>query len=604
MTAADAPSTVASDVSAEYARRRDLHAEQAAGLEQRGRWLSHARLVAFVTAAAGAWFAFGVRVVAAGWVAVPALAFVALVVVHDRVLRRRRRAERAMSHYEAGLARLEDRWMGSGESGERYADAKHLYAADLDLFGPGSVFEKLCSARTRAGQDRLAAWLCEASPPDVVRERQAAVEELRGELDLREDLALVGERVEARLAPEALRDWGAAGVSPPAPAARGLAPVLAGTAVVSLFGWILFGWGPTPFALALAAEAGFAWRWRARVSPILADVGRPMRDLDLLAELLERLEATRFTSPRLVALRASLDTDGVPPSKRIARLRWLVDLADSRRNQFFLPISALLLVGTQVALAVEAWRRTCGPALGRWLEAAGEIEALCSIAGYAYEQPQDPFPQLVAGPARLEARGLGHPLLPLSRVVRNDVSLAREPQALIVSGSNMSGKSTLLRSLGVNAVLAQAGAPVRAEALQLSPLGIGASIQVHDSLQEGASRFYAEITRLRQIVDAAEGERPLLFLLDEILHGTNSHDRRVGAEAVVRGLLARGALGLVSTHDLALAQIAEDEAGTLQNVHFVDHLEEGRVAFDYQLRPGVVTRSNALELMRAVGLDV
>jgi DNA mismatch repair ATPase MutS len=199
---------------------------------------------------------------------------------------------------------------------------------------------------------------------------------------------------------------------------------------------------------------------------------------------------------------------------------------------------------------------------------------------------------------------LGHPLIPESRNVRTDLRLSDEPRVLVVSGSNMSGKSTLLRTAGVNVVLALAGAPVRARRLRLSPLQVGASIHIQDSLQAGASRFYAEIKRLRQIVDLTHGSVPVLFLLDEILHGTNSHDRRIGAEGVVRGLLDRGAIGLVTTHDLALARVAEELAPLAANVHFEDRLEDGKMTFDYRLRPGVVQRSNALELMRSVGLEV
>jgi len=188
--------------------------------------------------------------------------------------------------------------------------------------------------------------------------------------------------------------------------------------------------------------------------------------------------------------------------------------------------------------------------------------------------------------------------------VRNDVSLGAAPRALIVSGSNMSGKSTLMRTIGTNVILAQAGAPVRARSLSLSPLAIGASIHILDSLQTGASRFYAEITRLRQIVELTKGELPLLFLLDEILSGTNSHDRLIGAEAVVKGLVERGAIGVVTTHDLALTRIVENLNGRAINAHFEDHLEKGRMVFDYKMLPGVVRRSNALELMRSVGLEV
>jgi DNA mismatch repair ATPase MutS len=298
-------------------------------------------------------------------------------------------------------------------------------------------------------------------------------------------------------------------------------------------------------------------------------------------------------------------TAGVPPSRRIAQLQRLIDLLNSRQNQLFAPLAAFLLWGAQIGFAIERWRRVSGPKLGAWLEGIGELEALCSLAGYAYEHPGDPFPLLTDGEgACFEGDGIAHPLIPEARAVRNTVHLGGPTRMLLVSGSNMSGKSTLLRSVGANAVLALAGAPVRAERLRVSPLAIGATLRVQDSLQAGQSRFYAEITRVRAIVSLTAGELPVLFLLDELLSGTNSHDREHGAEAIVRGLLDRGAIGLVTTHDLALSAIADRLAPRAQNVHFADVLEAGTLMFDYRMRPGVVRTSNALALMRAVGLDV
>jgi DNA mismatch repair ATPase MutS len=255
-------------------------------------------------------------------------------------------------------------------------------------------------------------------------------------------------------------------------------------------------------------------------------------------------------------------------------------------------------------MSIELWRQHSGPAVARWLAAIGEIEALSSIAGYAFEHPDDPFPELVDDGAYFDAEQLGHPLIPRTQNVRTDLLLGSKPTVLIVSGSNMSGKSTLLRSVGTNTVLALAGAPVRARRLRLSPLQVGASIRIQDSLQAGASRFYAEITRLHQIVDLTKGPLRVLFLLDEILHGTNSHDRLIGAEGVVRGLVQRGAIGLVTTHDLALTKIVDELRDRAANVHFEDHLEAGKMTFDYILRPGVLQKSNALELMRSVGLEI
>ena len=293
---------------------------------------------------------------------------------------------------------------------------------------------------------------------------------------------------------------------------------------------------------------------------------------------------------------------GLRPSRAVAGLRRRVDLLDSRRNQLFAGIAALTMWDVHCALAIETWRATHGHAVAAWLTAVAELEALSFVAGFAWEHPDDVYPEIVEGEVRFEAEGLGHPLMPEARCVRNDVTLGGPIRMLIVSGSNMSGKSTLLRAAGLNAVLALAGAPVRAARLRLSHLSVGATLRIRDSVQEGTSRFYAELVRLRELVRIADGPVPLLFLLDEILHGTNSHDRRRGAAAVVSGLVERGAVGLVTTHDLALSEVADDPGVRAANVHFEDRLENGRMHFDYRMRPGVVRTSNALELMRTLGL--
>jgi hypothetical protein len=588
----------------EYARRLAVRRARAEALTRRDRRLSNARLAVFFAAVALSGLVFFGRTLSPLWLLPPIALFAALLLVHDRVIRRRERAERAVAFYERGLARLEHRFAGLGEPGERFRDPHHPYAGDLDLFGRGSLFELLCAARTRAGEEQLAAWLLAPAPPATVRERQQAVAELRDRLDLREDLALLGEDVRAGLHAGALRSWGEA---PPVFAhpvlLRSAATALSALSLGALALWMATAAGPFPFLAALAVQGLFAAGLRAPVGHVASAAELPAHDLALLSELLARLETERPRSPRLAALRAALESDGLPPSRRIAQLRLRVDLLESRRNQLFAPLAALLLWKTHCALAIERWRAHSGPALGRWIDAVGEIEALASLAGFAYERPDASFPELVDGAPRLEAEGLGHPLIPAERCVPNTFRLAAEPAVLIVSGSNMSGKSTLLRSAGTAAVLALAGAPVCASRLVLSPLQIGASLSTHDSLQEGISRFQAELLRLRQVKELAERPAPpVLFLLDEILHGTNSHDRALGAEAVVRGLVERGAIGLVTTHDLALARVADALAPRAANVHFEDQMVDGRMEFDYQLRPGVVTRGNALELMRAMGL--
>jgi DNA mismatch repair ATPase MutS len=329
--------------------------------------------------------------------------------------------------------------------------------------------------------------------------------------------------------------------------------------------------------------------------------------------LLERLEREPFSSPGLAGLRSRLLVDGTPATQEIRRLVRLVDRLDWAQNLFFRPIAAALVWMPQFAIAIEQWRIRYGPHVGGWVAAIGEFEAMSSLACFAYERPDAVFPELVDSSERLyDAEGLIHPLIPAAEAIANDVKLGGDTRPSpegdirlwIVSGSNMSGKSTLLRAVGLSVVLAWAGAPVTARRLRLTRLRLGASMRASDSVIDHRSRFYAEISRLKDVVDLARSGQPLLFLLDELLSGTNSHDRRLGAQALLIGLVDRDAIGLATTHDLALAEIAEHLNGRAVNVHFEDRLEGGQILFDYHLRPGVVARGNALELMRAVGLDV
>jgi hypothetical protein len=611
-------------VSSPVENYRARHTARRASVTRLARWdagVAWSRFVVFASAGVIAWVAFKADAIARAWLLAPALAFGVLVVAHDRIIRARRRAARAAQLYADGIARIEDRVPPGDGRSERFADEDHVYANDLDLFGRGSLFERLSTARTSMGEETLAAWLKGPAPPERVRARQAAVAEIAPKLDLKEDLAVMGMDLRAEVNPVTLAAWAAAGASPMPPGvpfgmagARLITAVLGLAIAAALLSWLSGRSGLLPFVSAALLGVGWTIRLRPVVEPVLRNVERRASELKLLALLLARLERESFATPMLVELRRALDTaalgrgKALPPSRRIARLAWLVDLLDGRNNQIFAILSAPLLWTSQLALAVEGWRRVFGSAVGGWLAAVGEIEALSSLSTYAYENPQLPFPTIndEARSPIFEAEALGHPLIVARARVPNDVSLGGQtgPRLLLVSGSNMSGKSTLLRTIGVNAVMALAGAPVCARRLTLSPVAIGATLRIHDSLAEGRSRFYAEITRLRQIVDLAAGPIPVLFLLDELLSGTNSHDRGTGAKAILRGLLDKGAVGVATTHDLALAEMAASLGAVAANVHFSDELVDGKMIFDYRMRPGVVQKSNALALMRAVGLDI
>ncbi len=591
-----------SDPRSAYTERLEARRGAVAQYDQRHRTIGNLRLLVFLSAGVMAWLIWGRDAIGSVWLAAPAVVFAGLIVAHERVLRARRAAMRAVTHYERALARMDGHWAGHGETGERFLDPAHPYAADLDLFGPASLFELLSTSRTRMGEETLAGWLLHPGDPAALRARHEAIAELRPMLDLREDLAVLGEDVRTGVHPAELAAWGEQPPLLQSHAARLIAFLIPCLVAVSAVLWKVLGWRDL-FFLMLAVVAIFTARYRRVVGHVVEAVEQPAHDLALLTKVLARLEQERFISPRLVQLRAALDVDGQPPSVRLAKLSRLIEMLDSRDNPFMKVVGLLMLWTEQLAFAIEAWRKVSGPALRRWLESVGEIEALCALAAYAFEHPADVFPEFVTE-AGFDGEEMAHPLLAHERVVRNSVRLACDLRVMIVSGSNMSGKSTLLRTVGINAVLAQAGAPVSARRLRLSRLALGASIRTMDSLQDGTSRFYAEIKRLHQVMELNAGPLPVLFLLDELLHGTNSHDRRIGAEAIVRGLVQRGAIGLVTTHDLALASVVETLAPRGANVHFEDQFENGRMTFDYRLHPGVVEKSNALELMRSVGLEV
>jgi hypothetical protein len=639
----------------EYSRRQQFYRARAAQQARLFQRIANMRAVVVVLACLFAWMASGGDRNGSYGLALCILLFPLLVIWQNGwVHRARLRAEQAARYYDRALARLDDRWMGTGRTGVKYLNEDHPYALDLDLFGSGSLFELLCTAHTSRGEATLADWLRYPGVADRVRARQQAILELRDRLELREEIALLAGGVPPGTDLDALVAWAEA---PPILAVQGgwlAAVALAVLAVLTLGGWLLALLPLTPFLVVLGLESGFALWLRSRVLRVIDPVEKRANDLALFAGILGRIERERFTTPHLRELQASLRGDGLagrrsfsrdpagsadgvaqediaqptmpsalpagsrlndqadserpisglPPSERIARLGRLIDWLNARMNQLFAPFALMLLWTTQHAFAIEAWRTAAGALIGRWLAAVGEFEALCALSAYTYEHPDDPFPEIVAGAANYEAEALGHPLLPRARCVCNDVRLGGDLRLLVVSGSNMSGKSTLLRTVGINAVLALAGAPVRAARLRLSPLQIGATLRIQDSLQAGRSRFFAEVTRVRQLVELAKGSPPLLFLLDELFQGTNSHDRRIGAEAVVRTLVDHGAIGLITTHDLALTEIADLLGPRAANVHFEDQFEAGTMTFDYRMRPGVVTKSNALALMRSVGIDV
>jgi hypothetical protein len=351
----------------------------------------------------------------------------------------------------------------------------------------------------------------------------------------------------------------------------------------------------------LFTEAIFAITFRSRVKSVLESLGTLSIELPTMRELLQIIEREQFSSSKLKILANHLGEDRPAASGHIRHLVRLIRLVEQRKNEWFAYPSFCLLWGTQFAMAIERWRRLHGAQMLEWITALGEIEALICLSTYSYEHPGDAFPEFAERGPVFEAEGLGHPLLEESTCVRNDLQLGDTVRFLIVSGSNMSGKSTFLRAVGLNAVLAYTGAPVRCTKLRLSSPTIGAAIRMQDSVVDGRSHFLAEMHRLRRMIEEAD-HGPLLFLADEIMAGTNSHDRRIASEWVIRALMLRGAIGAISTHDLALTEIAANGLPG-RNVCFEDSGEFGSLSFDYKLRQGVLTHSNALNIAHLLGID-
>jgi hypothetical protein len=517
---------------------------------------------------------------------VPAAAAVLFMFGRRRAARAWEQAMRAANYYADRLACVAGDWAGRGDTGTRYLDENHPCAVDLDLFGPGSLYQRLAAARTTPGQDKLADWLCTPADADLVRARQAAIIELRARLDLQEELAVRGGAIPGYLT--ALADWHrtpAVALPRGTRAAIVLVPVAA--LVLCTLGVVL-GSGAALVA-ALVVQVALTVILDRHAGHVIRPIERARPVLLPLAHLIARLERERFTAPLLVQQVAVLRS----APRRLAML--------DRLCGFAIP-ATLLGCRPLIAQRFDRWRQKND--LDRWLGSVGTLEALAALAIYTHENPDAIFPEVAPEPIGFVAEALGHPLLPSDRCVGNDVTLTGERQLLMVSGSNMAGKSTLLRGVGVNVVLALAGAPVRARRMRLGRCVVGATLRVQDSLRAGRSRFYAEALRVRQLLELAGGPVPLLFLLDELFQGTSSHDREVGAEAVLRRLVERGAFGLVTTHDLALTEVADRLAPRAANVHFEDHTTDGRLAFDYSLRDGVVPSSNGLALLRAVGIEV
>lgn len=511
-----------------------------------------------------------------------------------------------------GLERLAGKWTLFPNSGAEFAEEDHPYASDLDLFGQASVFQWINSAVTPLGRETLAKVL-KHPPQDAaeISERQSAVTELAQNLAWRQRLQAEGMLVADQLEPiQPLLKWARGsrqGLSPLIKLMARVLPVIT-ILTLALYAGNLLPW-QVPTLLGLIQALLLKLNGKERAQALLL-VYRYEASLATYGAMLQQVEELDATAGWLTERQSSLrDKDGRSAGEQIRGLAAIVERISNRKNMLFLVVNILTLWDYQCVIWLEQWKARSGRLLGTWLEVLAEIEALASLANIRFDHPEWVMPDIVTeqGPSRdtggLSARKMGHPLLPEDRVL-NDFDMKSLAGIVLITGSNMSGKSTFLRTVGSNLVLAYAGAPVCAQQFSCSRMNLWSCMRVSDNLQQSVSSFYAELLRVKRIVEAAKTEKPVCFLLDEIFKGTNSEDRHQGAKALINQLQKDGAFGMVSTHDLELGDLERTSNGRIKNYHFREYYQDQEIHFDYQLRRGISTTRNALHLIRLAGIEL
>lgn len=604
--------TTASQSSApltDHTQRRDAFDTQATALEQHATKLSMLRLVLFFVG--GTALAAGIVERSPLWLGTAIGLFVAFalaVFVHAKVLTKVEGAKVRRDVHQRHIDRIVGGWQRFAGTGAGLLPSTHAYAWDIDLLGPGSLFQRIDVTHTERGERLFVDWLGAAATREEATARQAAVAELAQAVELRQELeasallAAEGRKLEAgrfhELAQRPLLFQRTPWLTPVIfvlPAITLTLYVLGELALIHAKFWY------APVVVQLVVLRVFSQRVRHTLDLAAARQGV----VEAFEQMLTVVERARFSAPRLVALQQKLAVDSIPPSQHVKRLRRWTGFAELRRQfLLYIVVNPLTLWDLHVLAGLERWIHDVGRHTDAWFDALAELEALCSLATLAYAEPNATFPELVDSDQPLVLEGLAHPLLPAETRVANDLVTHGPGSAIVITGSNMAGKSTLLRAVGVSLALALAGGPVCARRARVPTTRLRASMRADDSLQSGASYFHAELTKLRRVVENAEAQPPVFFLLDELLRGTNARARHLGARAVLLHLIARHGSGLVATHDALLGQLETEQPGRVQNFHFTDVILDGEMTFDYVLHPGIVRTSNALRLLSLAGIDV
>ena len=587
--------------------------------------LAFGRLVWFVIALAIIWFSIQLdeQLAAVAGILIGTAGFLILLKRHQIVRRKRDLNHQLVFINQDEAARLKRQYLRP-ETGEEFASTTHNYSGDLDVFGKHSLFRLLNRTHTYQGQKRLAKWLKAPSAPEPIRLRQQAATELKPQIDWRQQLeALAYLEETVGRSPDTLVKWattGSVSLSGYLNVVRFLFPA---TTLSLIVAWMLGYLPGSVVLLGLAIHGVVLSRTAAQAKEVSEQTVEISTALRAFQVLFQQAEQVRGDAVRLRAIRQALSTNERSASEAIRQLSTLTEGLNYRRNPYFyLLFGIATLWDIHYLFRLERWRNMYGPDLNLWFDALGELEALNSLAGFAYAHPMYVTPDIVEkNQLTLDFTSASHPLLPPDRSIANSLTLVGAGQTILITGSNMSGKSTFLRTIGANVVLTLAGAVVSAERFRCSRVRVFTSMRTQDSLEENTSSFYAELKRLQKMItlskpsdeDSSEEKLredrlpqdrlPVLYFLDEILKGTNSADRHRGAEALIRQLHRTTASGFVSTHDIELGQLTDADS-FVRNYHFQSDLLNGELLFDYKLRDGICQSFNASQLMQAIGIDM
>lgn len=499
---------------------------------------------------------------------------------------------------------LEHRYLQFPE-GKEFLQNNHPYATDLDITGHASLFQYICRACSEAGQATIAQWLSTAANKETILLRQEAVKELCQQPAWRQQLRAAGldKKISTSLS-EKINNW----ISQPVqfinnPFWKYIRLLLPAIALSALLLNITSYLPDQYFYPIILTQAALAFAITKKTLPAQKGLGRITEELQSLQYTLSCIEDKEMQSPLLQSIRSKVRSGHESSASSIRQLKKIMDRIDYRLNPLiYLPLNIFLCWDLQQVWHLEKWRKKQQAGISGWFESLAEAEALSSFANLAFNHPNWTYPVISAEHGRFTASQLGHPLIPQQRMVTSDFSTQSTGHINVITGSNMAGKSTFLRSTGINIVLALAGAPVYATAMEVSVMKVMSSMRISDNLEENTSTFYAELKKLRDIIEAVQRKEPVFLLLDEILRGTNSADRQAGSQALIRQLLADNAVGMIATHDLALTKMAEEFPDRLTNYHFDVQVNGEELWFDYKLKTGICTSMNASLLMKKIGI--